>query len=161
MLCRYNQWSPPAQSNETSNGYFLERSHSARITLDKSYELCPEEEPEVGDPNGRGAGNNGVDDNENTGPSFTSAPDDATVLKSQVPGRFSLGNVPTRPSHAQIASPRATAPSNPIVSMPRSSPSQFGSLQPNRSQQPAAKTEGSGTGSSSSSSLSSGPTTNH
>ncbi|XP_071949723.1 ubiquitin carboxyl-terminal hydrolase 9X-like isoform X2 [Antedon mediterranea] len=42
----YNNWSPPAQSNETSNGYFLERSHSARVTLSKAYELCPDEEPE-------------------------------------------------------------------------------------------------------------------
>lgn len=40
----YNNWSPPAQSNETSNGYFLERSHSARLTLAKACELCPEEE---------------------------------------------------------------------------------------------------------------------
>ncbi|XP_071799117.1 ubiquitin carboxyl-terminal hydrolase 9X-like isoform X1 [Asterias amurensis] len=42
----YNNWSPPAQSNETSNGYFLERSHSARITLAKACELCPDDEPE-------------------------------------------------------------------------------------------------------------------
>ncbi|MEQ2177425.1 putative ubiquitin carboxyl-terminal hydrolase FAF-X [Goodea atripinnis] len=34
------------QSNETSNGYFLERSHSARMTLAKACELCPEEEPD-------------------------------------------------------------------------------------------------------------------
>ncbi|KAG8178428.1 hypothetical protein JTE90_019137 [Oedothorax gibbosus] len=40
----YNNWSPPAQSNETTNGYFLERSHSARMTLAKAYELCPDEE---------------------------------------------------------------------------------------------------------------------
>ncbi|XP_070538663.1 ubiquitin carboxyl-terminal hydrolase 9X-like isoform X2 [Ptychodera flava] len=39
----YNNWSPPAQSNETANGYFLERSHSARLTLAKACELCPEE----------------------------------------------------------------------------------------------------------------------
>ncbi|XP_058247114.1 probable ubiquitin carboxyl-terminal hydrolase FAF-X isoform X7 [Hemibagrus wyckioides] len=39
----YNNWSPPVQSNETSNGYFLERSHSARMTLSKACELCPEE----------------------------------------------------------------------------------------------------------------------
>ncbi|KAK3596917.1 hypothetical protein CHS0354_031696 [Potamilus streckersoni] len=45
----YNNWSPPAQSNETSNGYFLERSQSARITLTKAIALCPEEEPEEGD----------------------------------------------------------------------------------------------------------------
>ncbi|CAH1782281.1 unnamed protein product [Owenia fusiformis] len=42
----YNNWSPPAQSNETSNGYFLERSHSARVTLAKACELCPEDEIE-------------------------------------------------------------------------------------------------------------------
>lgn len=39
----FNNWSPPAQSNETSNGYFLERSPSARSTLEKAYELCPED----------------------------------------------------------------------------------------------------------------------
>ena len=39
----YNNWSPPAQSNETANGYFLERSQSARVTLAKAIELCPEE----------------------------------------------------------------------------------------------------------------------
>ena len=39
----YSNWSPPAQSNETANGYFLERSHSARLTLEKACELLPEE----------------------------------------------------------------------------------------------------------------------
>ncbi|XP_071440611.1 ubiquitin carboxyl-terminal hydrolase 9X isoform X2 [Hetaerina americana] len=43
----YNNWSPPAQSNESGNGYFLERSNSARKTLERALELCPEEEPEV------------------------------------------------------------------------------------------------------------------
>lgn len=40
----YSNWSPPAQSNEGVNGYFLERSHSARLTLEKAVELMPEEE---------------------------------------------------------------------------------------------------------------------
>ena len=40
----YSNWSPPAQSNEGVNGYFLERSHSARLTLEKACELLPEEE---------------------------------------------------------------------------------------------------------------------
>ena len=40
----YSNWSPPAGSNETANGYFLERSHSARLTLEKACELMPEEE---------------------------------------------------------------------------------------------------------------------
>jgi hypothetical protein len=38
----YSNWSPPAQSNDTTNGYFLERSNSARKTLEKAIELCPE-----------------------------------------------------------------------------------------------------------------------
>lgn len=40
----YNNWSPPTQSNETSNGYFLERSHSARFTYAKARELFDESE---------------------------------------------------------------------------------------------------------------------
>lgn len=40
----YNEWTTPSQSNETSNGYYLERSHSARMTLAKACELCPDEE---------------------------------------------------------------------------------------------------------------------
>lgn len=42
----YNTWSPPAQSNESSNGYFLERSNSARKTLELAFELMPEPERE-------------------------------------------------------------------------------------------------------------------
>ncbi|KAG1670256.1 putative ubiquitin carboxyl-terminal hydrolase FAF-X [Nymphon striatum] len=51
----YNSWSPPAQSNETANGFFLERSHSARVTLAKAFELCPDEdndEPELSEEGG-------------------------------------------------------------------------------------------------------------
>ncbi|XP_049853945.1 probable ubiquitin carboxyl-terminal hydrolase FAF-X isoform X1 [Schistocerca gregaria] len=43
----YNNWSPPAQSNESTNGYYLERSNSARKTLERACELCPEEEQEM------------------------------------------------------------------------------------------------------------------
>lgn len=42
----YNTWSPPAQSNESSNGYYLERSNSARKTLERALELMPEIERE-------------------------------------------------------------------------------------------------------------------
>ncbi|PSN47507.1 putative ubiquitin carboxyl-terminal hydrolase FAF-X [Blattella germanica] len=45
----YNNWSPPAQSNESTNGYFLERSNSARKTLERACELCPEEMSEEGE----------------------------------------------------------------------------------------------------------------
>jgi ubiquitin carboxyl-terminal hydrolase 9/24 len=40
----YNNWSTQTQSNETSNGYFLERTQSARGTLAKALDLCPDEE---------------------------------------------------------------------------------------------------------------------
>ena len=36
-----------AGSNETANGYFLERSHSARLTLEKACELLPDEDTEA------------------------------------------------------------------------------------------------------------------
>lgn len=45
----YNTWSPPTQSNENSNGYFLERSNSARKTLERAIELMPEIEREEED----------------------------------------------------------------------------------------------------------------
>lgn len=44
----YNNWSPPP-SNETNSGYFLERSNSAKKTLEKAYELVPTEEHEFDD----------------------------------------------------------------------------------------------------------------
>lgn len=44
----YN-WSPPSQSNETSNGYYLERSQSARLTLTKAVDLVPDEESRAGE----------------------------------------------------------------------------------------------------------------
>jgi len=61
----YSNWSPPAGSNETANGYFLERSHSARLTLEKAFELLPEEEEddvEEGGPVARGG--SGIGDEE-------------------------------------------------------------------------------------------------
>ncbi|KAL1763185.1 putative ubiquitin carboxyl-terminal hydrolase FAF-X, partial [Sigmodon hispidus] len=38
-----SNWSSPIQSNETSSSYFLERSHSARMTLAKASDLFSEE----------------------------------------------------------------------------------------------------------------------
>lgn len=38
---QYNSWSPPAPSNESNNGYYLERSPSAHGTLNKALELLP------------------------------------------------------------------------------------------------------------------------
>lgn len=45
-----------AGSNETANGYFLERSHSARLTLEKACELMPDEDGDEGIGGGEGAG---------------------------------------------------------------------------------------------------------
>jgi ubiquitin carboxyl-terminal hydrolase 9/24 len=39
----YTSWSPPTQSNESTNTYALERSQSARNVLQLAYELCPED----------------------------------------------------------------------------------------------------------------------
>uniref|UniRef100_A0A336MFC5 ubiquitinyl hydrolase 1 n=1 Tax=Culicoides sonorensis TaxID=179676 RepID=A0A336MFC5_CULSO len=42
----YSSWSPPAQSNESTNSFILERSLSAKNVLRRALELCPEEEPD-------------------------------------------------------------------------------------------------------------------
>lgn len=39
----YSSWSPHASSNESSNGFFLERSPSAKLTLNKAIDLCPDD----------------------------------------------------------------------------------------------------------------------
>ncbi|XP_047353087.1 probable ubiquitin carboxyl-terminal hydrolase FAF-X isoform X1 [Vespa velutina] len=43
----YNNWSPPAQSNDSTNGFGLERSNSAKKTLEKAVVYCSEMEPEI------------------------------------------------------------------------------------------------------------------
>ncbi|XP_047040633.1 probable ubiquitin carboxyl-terminal hydrolase FAF-X isoform X3 [Helicoverpa zea] len=58
----YGTWSPPGTSNETSSGYFLERSNSARKTLEKAYQLCPEEEDEEEEEGREGASGSGSGD---------------------------------------------------------------------------------------------------
>ncbi|XP_045450528.1 probable ubiquitin carboxyl-terminal hydrolase FAF-X [Melitaea cinxia] len=67
----YGTWSPPSISNETSSGYFLERSNSARKTLEKAYQLCPEEEEEEEEReagSGSGSGEAGDDSGEDDAP---------------------------------------------------------------------------------------------
>lgn len=39
----YSSWSPPAQSNENTNSFVLERSQSAKNILQLAFDLCPEE----------------------------------------------------------------------------------------------------------------------
>jgi ubiquitin carboxyl-terminal hydrolase 9/24 len=89
-LFRHNQWSPPAQSNEASNGYFLERSLSA-LFLAKSIELCPEEEAE-------GEETVANEESENTVP--TVAEELSSTAKP--PGQRT---VQARQGHAQPATP--------------------------------------------------------
>ncbi|KAF7658511.1 hypothetical protein LDENG_00011430 [Lucifuga dentata] len=93
----YNNWSPPVQSNETSNGYFLERSHSARMTLAKACELCPEEEP---------------DDQEAPDDQDSSPPED-TTLYPHSPGttQFQQNNHPyTGPAAQHMNNPQRPGP---------------------------------------------------
>ncbi|XP_047391135.1 probable ubiquitin carboxyl-terminal hydrolase FAF-X isoform X5 [Sciurus carolinensis] len=78
----YNNWSPPVQSNETSNGYFLERSHSARMTLTKACELCPEEYPDDQD---------APDEHE------SSPPEDVTLYPHSPGSQYQQNNVHGQP----------------------------------------------------------------
>ena len=152
FICRYNQWSPPAQSNETSNGYFLERSHRARLTLEKSIELCPDEEVEGEEgalPSSVATSTAVVTDEPESvaPPPPLSSNEDFPALKTHTQQRTVQQQ--SRPGHAHPAAttPRATAPlnPNPNLSMPRSSPSQFSPLNPSRPppQQPLMKNDGS------------------
>ncbi|XP_052783474.1 probable ubiquitin carboxyl-terminal hydrolase FAF-X isoform X2 [Mya arenaria] len=107
----YNNWSPPAQSNETSNGYFLERSQSARVTLAKAIELCPDpdedQEEELTD-----------------GDADTSHPEE--TLPVQEEGGAEQGS--RRPQNNQAAGEKPTQPNQPsqpaqTSSQPTPSPS--------------------------------------
>lgn len=40
----YNSWSPPAQSNDSTNSFVLERSQSAKNILQMAFEICPDED---------------------------------------------------------------------------------------------------------------------
>lgn len=135
---RYNQWSPPAQSNESSNGYFLERSNSARITLEKSIELCPEEEPDCEDNVNRElssgisnltVGSNSSDSNGDAD-SAPTAPSDGDPLSAKSHFPLRGGTVQPRPGHAHLTSPRVAAPVG-SQTMPRSTP-QTSLVNPNR-----------------------------
>ena len=43
----FSAWSPPAQSNDNTNSFILERSQSARNILSLAFELLPEEVSEI------------------------------------------------------------------------------------------------------------------
>ncbi|XP_076857713.1 ubiquitin carboxyl-terminal hydrolase 9X isoform X10 [Brachyhypopomus gauderio] len=97
----YNNWSPPVQSNETSNGYFLERSHSARMTLAKACELCPEEEQ---------------DDQEVPEDQDSSPPEDTSLYPHSPGTQYQQNNLP----HGQpYTGPAAQHMNNPQHAGPR------------------------------------------
>uniref|UniRef100_A0A4W4HFW0 ubiquitinyl hydrolase 1 n=1 Tax=Electrophorus electricus TaxID=8005 RepID=A0A4W4HFW0_ELEEL len=96
----YNNWSPPVQSNETSNGYFLERSHSARMTLAKACELCPEEEP---------------DDQEAPDDQDSSPPEDTSLYPHSPGTQYQQNNLPhgqpyTGPAAQHMNNPQRAGP---------------------------------------------------
>ncbi|XP_032578595.1 probable ubiquitin carboxyl-terminal hydrolase FAF isoform X4 [Drosophila sechellia] len=63
--CQYNSysWSPPAQSNDNTNGYMLERSLSAKNTWSMAFELCPDEVSEKTDENNEPNLETNIDEN--------------------------------------------------------------------------------------------------
>ncbi|XP_053083670.1 probable ubiquitin carboxyl-terminal hydrolase FAF-X isoform X1 [Pangasianodon hypophthalmus] len=99
----YNNWSPPVQSNETSNGYFLERSHSARMTLAKACELCPEEEPDDQE---------APDDHESSPPEDTALYPHSPGAQYQQPNNHTHGQPYTGPAAQHMNNPQR-APQRP------------------------------------------------
>ncbi|KAF4080000.1 hypothetical protein AMELA_G00165480 [Ameiurus melas] len=93
----YNNWSPPVQSNETSNGYFLERSHSARMTLAKACELCPEEEPDDQE---------APDDHESSPPEDTALYPHSSGAQYQQPNTHTHGQPYTGPAAQHMNNPQ-------------------------------------------------------
>jgi len=83
-------WSPPTQSNETSNGYYLERSHSARMTLAKACELCPDDDAMPGN---SGADDTSGDDREASGSPVQCDPSRKQEVQPLVGGSDSSGDV--------------------------------------------------------------------
>ncbi|XP_056902724.1 probable ubiquitin carboxyl-terminal hydrolase FAF-X isoform X1 [Takifugu flavidus] len=127
----YNNWSPPVQSNETSNGYFLERSHSARMTLAKACELCPEEEP---------------DEQEAPDDQDTSPPED-TSLYPHSPGttQFQQNNHPhgqpyTGPAAQHMNNPQRPGPASAPTPGPNQNPTPNPNPNPNPTLTPASTT---------------------
>ena len=80
-----------AGSNETANGYFLERSHSARLTLEKACELLPDDDNE-----GEAASND-------TSSDMTTDSDRSktTETRRQAGGSITSGQAVTSPTQQQ------------------------------------------------------------
>ncbi|XP_013883260.1 probable ubiquitin carboxyl-terminal hydrolase FAF-X [Austrofundulus limnaeus] len=112
----YNNWSPPVQSNETSNGYFLERSHSARMTLAKACELCPEElKCTQGSPGKEPDEQEAPDDQD-------SSPPEDTSLYPHSPGTTQFQQQNNHPHGQPYTGPAAQHMNNPQRPGPASAP---------------------------------------
>lgn len=121
----YGTWSPPGTSNETSSGYFLERSNSARKTLEKAYQLCPEEDDEEedearegaeGSGSGDAADESGDDDEANDEELTTRRLQLAPPAQQLAPATLALTTAPTpAPALAPVVGPAPvpTAPATP------------------------------------------------
>ncbi|XP_050553146.1 probable ubiquitin carboxyl-terminal hydrolase FAF-X isoform X2 [Spodoptera frugiperda] len=104
----YGTWSPPGTSNETSSGYFLERSNSARKTLEKAYQLCPEEEDEEEEEGREGAEGSGSGDAADDSGDDDEPADDEPAARRLAGGPGSAG-----PSAGPSAAPAPPAPPAP------------------------------------------------
>ncbi|EAT38278.1 AAEL009809-PB [Aedes aegypti] len=97
----YNSWSPPAQSNDNTNSFVLERSQSAKNVLQMAFQLCPEEDQE--EPNENEIENN-VEHNHVASPVTTTAITETTkqaCLQKQQPALLLSsyeGNLNSSPS---------------------------------------------------------------
>ncbi|CAK1599935.1 unnamed protein product [Parnassius mnemosyne] len=109
----YGTWSPPGTSNETSSGYFLERSNSARKTLEKAYQLCPEEEDEEEEARETAEGSGSGEAGEGSGEEEDAAEDDeqpARRLQLVQPAPGAVPPVAPAPAPTPVPAP-APAPS--------------------------------------------------
>ncbi|XP_032597478.1 probable ubiquitin carboxyl-terminal hydrolase FAF isoform X3 [Drosophila grimshawi] len=101
--CQYNSysWSPPAQSNDNTNGYMLERSQSAKNTWSMAYELCPEEQDQ--EENNESDLESNDDNKQQTEqqataaatPAATAIGTDATTLNEQPDNKLTTTIIPT------------------------------------------------------------------
>lgn len=125
----YGTWSPPSTSNDTSSGYFLERSNSARKTLERAYQLCPEEEDEEEEDDGKegGEGSGSGEAGEESGDEEEPAAEDPPRRLHLTPAVPPAPPAPPAPAPAPapatttVAAPAPAAHSPPLVA-PRDGP---------------------------------------
>ncbi|XP_068629076.1 probable ubiquitin carboxyl-terminal hydrolase FAF isoform X3 [Battus philenor] len=107
----YGTWSPPGTSNETSSGYFLERSNSARKTLEKAYQLCPEEEDEEDEGRETAEGSGSGEAGEGSGE------DEEGLEEEEPPARRLQLAPPTLAPSSAPAAPASPAPRDPLAGL--------------------------------------------